>query len=39
MSDEKQVEGVEYDCPHCDSTAIHNDSGDVCSNPNCPTNK
>ncbi len=36
--DEQQPEGTEYDCPYCGETGIHNDSGDVCSNPQCPTN-
>lgn len=29
-------EGVETDCPVCGSPAIVNDSGLICSNPQCP---
>ena len=32
----KDDEGVETECPDCGSDAIVNDSGLVCSNPDCP---
>ena len=34
-----ELDGILSDCTYCEGTTVTNDSGTICTNPNCPTNQ